>query len=251
MCLLFTQESSGSSPSDGDYGVKSRKKQRVTLSTTEVIAAYFCKKLEDKEGIVSKTKVQKLTYFANGLHYVLTGTPVIHEPFEAHQFGPLSNPTQGFLDEHLDSSFKCSSSLKNILQQSDVVKESKRLKGFSRTVFEIFGDCSAGKLSELIHEPLTPWSQVRPRWYKPLDPGQWRRDMDIPQDMDRQYFSDPITITRFFIPPYVEGKIKKKESTVWVLSELLKKYPELFLSFLSLKLEFVRESIQMEVRCTP
>lgn len=140
-------------------GFAQNKRTKIELSNSTIAAAYISKKLEKIDGKVYKTKVHKLVYFLNGLHYILFGEPIIIEPFEAHQFGVYSQKTQELLISNLDNSLKCSPESSELLSY----KESINIEILSDVIILIFGKYSAQKLSDLTHEPSTPWSQTRPQ----------------------------------------------------------------------------------------
>lgn len=244
LCTPLVEKSFGSSVLEIDE-IHRGKRQKSSPSASVIITAYFSKKLEETEGKVHKVKIHKLIYYANGLHYALTDTPLVAESFEAHQYGNFLPLSQNLLDESLDRFSRCSSSLNQLLKSADTIAELETIRPELDTTIEIFGKYKSGELSDFTHEPSTPWSKIRPRWSEPLRNGCTWHDMNIPQELDKEYFSEPANITRFFIVPYVEGKVKKKKNTVKVLSTLLKKEPSLFPSFISSKLESIKEIIEV------
>lgn len=53
------------------------------------IAKYFLFKGNSDEELISNLKLQKLVYYAQGLHIALKGTPLFKENIEAWEYGPV------------------------------------------------------------------------------------------------------------------------------------------------------------------
>lgn len=98
---------------------------------------------------VSNLKLQKLTYYAQGFHCAIFGTPLFDESIEAWAHGPVV--------PDLYHTFKCYGSApipapehfdENCLSESEfeVIEE----------VFSVFGQYAAWKLRDMTHEEL-PW----------------------------------------------------------------------------------------------
>ena len=53
------------------------------------VANEFLRLARRDEQTITPLKMQKLVYFAHGWHLALFGTPLIEEPVQAWQFGPV------------------------------------------------------------------------------------------------------------------------------------------------------------------
>jgi len=138
--------------------------------------------------VLDPMKMQKLVYLAHGWHLGLNGTPLISEPIEAWDYGPvvpslyralkaygpgaIRNPIQEFApdgkgDFHLVQPTVDDSATEHLLAR----------------ILEVYGKMSALQLSEMTHRPDTPWSQVRNAY-----PGV--RGAVIPDSLMASYFRE-------------------------------------------------------------
>ena len=114
------------------------------------VADFFLRQGDPEAGdLMSNLKLQKLVYYAQGLHLALHGKPLFSEPIEAWVHGPVS-PT-------LYRRFKAFSS--GAITEEPAVDLSR----FSPVeiellaeVYQVYGQFSAFKLREMTHGE-TPW----------------------------------------------------------------------------------------------
>jgi len=133
-------------------------------------------------------KMQKLVYFAHGWHLGLDGGPLITEPIEAWDYGPVV-PTlyhelkpygAGEILEHIKE-FEPTPTGRFVLVAPTVRDPSER--DFLRRIWQVYGNLSATQLSAMTHRPDTPWSQVRKS-----HPGV--RGLVIPDELMTAYFKE-------------------------------------------------------------
>lgn len=117
--------------------------------------------LDNQQGL-TPMQVQKLTYFCHAWMLALFHRPLIEQPIEAWQYGPVvpdvyrslrrygGEPVrlriQGFHDQFDDEEL-------HIIDQ----------------VFEKYGDYSGAQLSALTHDKGTPWQQIWDEYGKVTD----------------------------------------------------------------------------------
>lgn len=220
---------------------RARKKARTS---SEIAAAYLCKNLQAEEGRVYKVKVHKLAYFANGLHYILRESPLIEEYFEAHQYGMTLPLAQSLMDQYLSRDFTCQDGLLTLLESPEIVPKLESFEPFLKMVISVFRGYTSTKLSDLTHEPLTPWRTTRENWIAPQ--VGYFHDMTISQELDKSYFLKSENILRFFILPYVEGKIDRDQETVSILDAILARYSNIFHEWVQSKLGSLGEVIETD-----
>lgn len=167
----------------------------------QAIANYFIELSVSKGVALSSMKIQKLVYFAHGWHLAIkNGEPLIDEQVEAWAFGPVIpslyaslkyygnlavttpivdrtrfEPTNGDFKFHVPTIFEKPGEVE-----------------FTRTllnrIWEIYSPYTAIQLSNLTHEPDTPWSQVFNEYTR--DGGTIPKGTDIPRDAIRAYFKN-------------------------------------------------------------
>lgn len=145
-----------------------------------IIAYAFVKKGIDEKRPVTQMKLQKLLYFAHGLHLAAYKKELIEEPIYAWKFGPVvseiyhqyklygSNPISDF-NCVLGASY--SDNMLSVLnnEATTVINETwELLKGYD-----------AIKLSNWTHLKGSPWE----RYFKP-----GINDVEIPKEAMEEYF---------------------------------------------------------------
>jgi uncharacterized phage-associated protein len=131
------------------------------------IADYFLSKADEDAGdLISKLKLQKLLYYAQGFHLALYDTPLFDEGVFAWQHGPvvpsIFHAFKGFEKDALPRPVKTPDLDKKTVELLD-------------EVYKVYGQFSAWKLRDMTHAEL-PWRQT------PI--GE-----EISRDLMREYFS--------------------------------------------------------------
>jgi len=114
------------------------------------IANYFLAKTIDEDSKITNLKLQKLLYYAQGLHLALFDKELFSEEIEAWQHGPVC------VDIYHD--YKQYGS--NIIPCNDCEKDfskilSKEQIEFLDEIYDVFGQFSAWKLRDMTHEEPT------------------------------------------------------------------------------------------------
>lgn len=108
------------------------------------IANYFLFKAKHDQELISNLKLQKLVYYAQGLHLAAYGTPIFKEKIRAWNYGPvvselyLKYKNYGARGIPSDKSFN-----------SEKIDNDTR--EFLDEIYAAFGQFSAGRLAELTH----------------------------------------------------------------------------------------------------
>lgn len=169
----------------------------------KAVANYFLKLAERDGKQLTPMQLQKLVYFAHGWHLALRGQPLVDEHPEAwtygpvfpslyHAFklfggGPIPRPATEYRLEVNPKTGRqtvfnvVTPSLDDIHGDEDV-EYSKRV---IERVWSVYGSWSGVQLSQLTHEPQSPWYATRQ-----LNPD--RTGTDIPDDEIRDYFSKKV-----------------------------------------------------------
>lgn len=132
------------------------------------------------------TTLLKVLYFAHGWHLARFGVPLVAQPFEAWQHGPvirvvydqISRSDRQKVASRL-TTFD-TQAMENRRAMADVAPESADLV---RSVLKAYGTLHPYKLSDLTHEPGSPWVEVWQAASLGALPGAKLEDVDI-----RQYF---------------------------------------------------------------
>lgn len=143
-------------------------------------------------------QLQKLVYFAHGWHLALTGRPLIREKVEAWPFGPVI-PTlfhefkrwgSGAIQEpamrgRLLGGVKIGSHPASLDEEATVDEDLATAKRVIERVWDVYGRFSGVKLSEMTHQPSSPWFEARR-----AHPGE--RDVEIPNESMKRFFAHRI-----------------------------------------------------------
>jgi uncharacterized phage-associated protein len=150
------------------------------------VANAFLRLSRQARQVIDPMKMQKLVYFAHGWHLGLNRTPLISEPVEAWDYGPvvpslyraLKPYGAGQILEPLQD-FAPSSGGGFRIVTPDV--EDERTEQFLQRILDVYGQLSALQLSEITHRADTPWTQIRNAF-----PGV--RGAVIPDSVMERYF---------------------------------------------------------------
>ncbi|HWT52535.1 MAG TPA: type II toxin-antitoxin system antitoxin SocA domain-containing protein [Caulobacter sp.] len=119
---------------------------------------------------LTQMQLQKLAYFAHGWNWAINGEPLIQDGFEAWTFGPVvrdlydhtklfgSAPIQRLItpdDSHVARFFGGNG--KAPPYRADLTERENQVL---EQVLSSYGGLSAGRLSEMTHQPDTPWSKA-------------------------------------------------------------------------------------------
>jgi uncharacterized phage-associated protein len=163
---------------------------------SKAVANYFLDLAEQSGKKLDPMQVQKLVYFAHGWHLAANGTPLIDEMVEAWRYGPVipslyhefksfgKNPItrkashlRVVNDEKWEYDF-----IEPTLGDGDEPSSTKRLLDL---IWHAYGKLTGIQLSNLTHEPGSPW-------YVTWQRAEGRKNVDIPDDLIRRYFTSQL-----------------------------------------------------------
>lgn len=111
---------------------------------------------QDKGVSMSMMKLLKLVYFAHGWTLGLTGNPLCSDRAEAWQYGPVFRLLYNSLP--YKGSQKVEFPVKNIFGESQAPASfSSDEESIINKVIDVYGKLGAFQLSNLTHEPNSPW----------------------------------------------------------------------------------------------
>ena len=161
---------------------------------TAAVANYVLE-LAERDGIqLSPMKLQKILYFSHGWHLALTDNPLLDEPVEAWQWGPvipsIYHEFKRFGQSPIDGRFRrpvrrASGGLRfsePMLNAND--DEALTAMSVIDRVWEVYKGYSAIQLSNMTHLPDTPWDKT---WKKMGEIK--RRSVDINDDEIKKHFA--------------------------------------------------------------
>lgn len=126
------------------------------MQTADNVARWFLSRnvvrcVSGEVDFISNSKLQKLLYYAQGIHLALYGEPLFREPIEAWQYGPgVDSVYQKYAGNGVDG-----------IRQFEKPEEnfSGRESSILQFVQDAFGQFSAWKLSEMTREE-PPWRET-------------------------------------------------------------------------------------------
>jgi uncharacterized phage-associated protein len=134
---------------------------------------------------VSNMKLQKLLYFAHAMYLATHGKPLICEPPEAWQYGPvfpsIYHEFKNFGSRPIDC-FATDLDVDELEIRPVQPPANPELKAFLDSIWKTYGSQSATQLSALSHIPGGPWKRVREEFPASMS-------ADIPDDYIRDFYS--------------------------------------------------------------
>lgn len=167
------------------------------------IANYFIDLAKSKGEDISPMKLQKLIFFSHGWNLAVKDAPLIDEQIEAWSFGPVIRSVYRTFREYGDRPITekgRSFHHKGIPDASGQVShwrvpsidDEPELATFTTQlldkIWEIYGRYSAIQLSNMTHDPGSPWDHAVKRC-KEENGGQLLKGTDIPTAVIKEYFT--------------------------------------------------------------
>jgi uncharacterized phage-associated protein len=155
------------------------------------IANEFIKLARESHRPLSPMKLQKLVYFAHGWYLAFTGEPLINEPVEAWQFGPVipslyhtlknygSKEIADPLTDDVFHLFADDEVHEYSIDDGYNPEENALAKEIIKRIWEVYGGLSAVQLSNLTHDQDAPWA---------VTPGKDKKHTIIEQETIKNYF---------------------------------------------------------------
>ncbi len=116
-------------------------------------------RLRGTSNVPQQMLIQKLTYFAHGWNLAINDEPLVDELPEAWDNGPVY---RSIWDQVKDRGYGPKScTFVNPLSKEEITADlTESEKGIVSHVWNRYGSKGAKRLSELTHEPDTPWSKA-------------------------------------------------------------------------------------------
>ncbi len=143
------------------------------------IANYFLDCADECGQPLSPMALLKVLYFAHAWHLAKFKTPLVAQPFEAWERGPVNRVVYEQIKKFGKSAI---SERLNVLDPISVkfvpasCEMSNELKQFLSNIFAYYGRVHPFKLSEITHVSGTPWDIVWQAAEKSAVPGMWIPD---------------------------------------------------------------------------
>lgn len=119
------------------------------------IANYFLWKAQkENQELLSNLKLQKLVYYAQGIHLALYGTPIFKDQIKAWAYGPVISELYGIYKQYGAGGIPPDESFDPEIIDKDI-------KEFLDEIYTAFGQFSATRLMEFTHEDQC-WSDAYP-----------------------------------------------------------------------------------------
>lgn len=125
----------------------------IKMQSADNVARWFLSRnrlrsLSGEPDFISNLKLQKLLYYAQGIHLALYGKALFAEPITAWQYGPVVEPVYQIYKSHGSEAIQ------------DFANPEENFTGAEETtlqfVQEAFGQFSAWKLADMTHAEA-PW----------------------------------------------------------------------------------------------
>jgi len=163
----------------------------VTTYDPKAIANFFIDAAAAEGRALTPLQIIKLVYIAHGWYLALTGQPLINEPPEAWQYGPVIPSLYHRLKiygngpvRHKITGFSESEWPNLRLAEHEVSPpQDKTVQGFLNSVWKAYGRFSGIQLSSLTHQDGTPWHQT---WEG--SKAKYSKGVDIPETMIREHY---------------------------------------------------------------
>lgn len=146
------------------------------------IANFFIQKGINTQNYLTPMKLQKLVYFAHGWHLAIKDHALIDSSVEAWEFGPvipiLYHELKSFGNKPITSllQYKGETPQLNPVTDVDAIN-------FLNFIWDTYAPLNAFELSDITHEPNSPWDTVAKRYHYRLP-----KNKDIEDKVIRDYF---------------------------------------------------------------
>lgn len=155
------------------------------------VANYFIDLGVRDQRPVTAMKLQKLIYYAHGLCLATLGKPLVNEQIEAWQYGPVVpsvyHEFKQFGREAITTKAMTFDGLTLDWRRLSIddgldVEENTEVKFLLEAVWDTYGKYNAIQLSNMTHQPGTPWEQIYSQ-----QPD--RKGVDIPDELMAGWFA--------------------------------------------------------------
>jgi uncharacterized phage-associated protein len=161
----------------------------------KAIANFFIEVAALEHKHLTPLQLIKLVYIAHGWYLGLTGNPLINEPPEAWQYGPVipslyhalkiygNGPILEKIAEFRPGPTGPTGPGMKLAMQEVSAPSEPHIRRFLQSVWNRYGKLSASQLSLLTHQPDTPWSHTWEQYR-----AKYIKGVDIPEDLIKQHY---------------------------------------------------------------
>jgi uncharacterized phage-associated protein len=165
--------------------------------SAKAVANYLLGRAWRERRKLDPMQIQKLVYYAHGWHLALRDQPLINEPVEAWPFGPViadlfhefkqwgSQPIEEAAKVRGHGLTRFGSHDANMDQEAIHDADLVEAKRIINRVWDVYGAFGGVQLSNMTHQPDSPWAEVRR-----ANPGA--RDVVIPNETLKRYFEQRV-----------------------------------------------------------
>ena len=132
------------------------------------IANYLLDRADAAGQTLTQINIQKLVYFAHGWHLGIQGAPLIEEPIEAWQYGPVVRRLYDAFKRFGSQRIETRAVDLQVNAKNQVFSLTPRLpatdtftRSFVDAIFEKYGSLAPFRLVELTHVEGSPWEKAR------------------------------------------------------------------------------------------
>lgn len=162
----------------------------IAMYDVRAIGNWFLDRAERGDGEqLTAMKLQKLAYVAHGWHLAFQDKPLVHDAVEAWKWGPvfrsLYREFQVFGSRPIAdraTAFDGASLEDKVISIRDY-ENAEEMKQFLEGVWKVYGQYTAGQLSDITHQPGTPWRRMYERMGNKILPYTI-----IPDEMIKEYY---------------------------------------------------------------
>lgn len=151
------------------------------------IANFFLDYADSKRRPLTIMSLLKILYFAHAWHLAKTGNPLVGQPFEAWQHGPVCRVVYDQFKGAGDTPLKGRATALNVttvqFEPASYAGVDDQTRGLLCHVFDYYSDFHPFRLSDLTHEKGSPWERVWATASRRAVPG-----MVISNDSIREWF---------------------------------------------------------------
>jgi len=151
----------------------------MTYSPLQVANTFIDLASSDNHGL-STMKLLKLVYLAHGWNLAINDEPLINEPVEAWQYGPVISSIYHEFKSYGNTPI--SGKGMDWTGGDQVVNNQDISYQLIKRVWDVYKSFSGIQLSNKTHEPNTPWSNT---WSREVPRGT-----DIPNELIKSHFKE-------------------------------------------------------------
>ena len=158
------------------------------------IANFFLDHADARGVSITNMSLLKLIYFAHGWHLARYGRPLVSNRFEAWPRGPVVRAVYECFQDAGDGPIRERATRFDPLTATRVPADyllHAKEEDFLRQIFDAYGHLHAFRLSDLTHEPGSPWDQLWNDVGGATNPGMRITDESIRAHFMRRHHLEP------------------------------------------------------------